>query len=88
MNCEEEVKNPSQQHFCGQCIKFGTVKCSERFGTTEIGTKPKVIHSWAEFIEFLYDCTSTHNLRLPTTNLVFRSDVACGDFVPGRGRCK
>lgn len=80
----KENKKPTKR--CGECVLFGTHKCTYRYHRVPIRNEPpKVINSWEEWLEWLYDFSyldkpvEAYKLELFP---IYKTDVACSDFIP------
>lgn len=69
---------------CGDCLLFNTPKCTWLY-SRELKTETKEVHTWKEFLEWLYNF---NYLRIPlpftgklVRNLILPTDIACVGFI-------
>jgi len=78
------TQQPTQ--YCGACVRFGTPKCTFRYGRIPT-SKPKVVKDFREFLDWLYDFREVPVERYQTvTYPVLVGDHACVDFIPSTRR--
>jgi hypothetical protein len=72
-------------HRCGQCLLFNTAKCTWLY-SYEPKKKTKEIHSWKEFVEWLYTIENTPlpHINKLVRNTILPTDYACAHFIKER----